>query len=179
VFQVSTEYGDRAENEAAFTLIEVLVVCLLISIILSVGIPALHDSLLTNQLKATSRKIISTVQGLRNEAIRSRQSFTLFIDLDGNRMWHKPDESITTKDRQRSVKDITVFPSSIHVVDVWSKSMGKQSQGTKTLWITPQGYMDMTVFHITDGGETISILISPFLGSIRVVDGYADLEQVQ
>ena len=61
-------------NEAAFTLVELLVVCLLISLTLAVSVPALRDTLLTDQLKATSRKIIGAIRERREEAVRDQQS---------------------------------------------------------------------------------------------------------
>jgi type II secretory pathway pseudopilin PulG len=163
-------------NEAAFTLIELLVVCLLLSITMAVSIPALRDSLLTDQLKAASRKIIGAVRELREEALRDRRAFMLYIDMGEKRLWYEKDDEQDPEKRMEARKQGLVLPSSIRILDVWTKSDGRQVEGTVGLWISRLGYMDQTVIHVSDGSETQSIRFAPFLGSIEVVDGYANLE---
>lgn len=173
----------RRNKEAGFTLIEILVVCFIISITLIVSIPALRDTLLTDPLKTTSRKIIGTVRSLREEAIREQQPYVLSFNLEEKRLGYQKaneqdrgrEDTFVSQDYKSREKEIEL-PESVHIMDIWTKSDGKQSQGTIKLWISPQGYMDKTVIHITDDSDTISIFFSPFLGSIKVVDGYADLE---
>ena len=167
----------RRRNEDAFTLIELLVVCLLISIMLVVSVPSLRDALLTDELKTTTRKIIGTVQGLREEAVRGQQPYMLYFDMEKKCIWYEKDTEIQQDGyEEKKTKTPIQVPSSVRTMDVWTKSDGKQSQGTAGLWISRQGYMDMTVIHLTDESNTMSIFFSPFLGSIKVVDGYADLE---
>lgn len=173
-FQALTGFENPCANKRAFTLIEILVVCLLVSIILMVGIPVFKDISSTSQLKATSRKIIGTVQGLREEAVRNRKAFTLFIDLDRKRVWYEQNDGKKIQQKKQAEEDVIELPSSVQILDVWSKSLGRKSRGTIKLWISPQGYMDKTIFHLTDGGETVSLLVAPFLGSVSVVDGYAE-----
>jgi Tfp pilus assembly protein FimT len=177
-------FEDRKENRshrprkgAGFTLMEILVVCFIISLTLVVSIPALRDTLLTDPLKTTARKIIGTVRSLREDAIREQQAYVLTFDLAEKRIRYQKEgdqnpEKAAGDDGNMGME----LPSSVHIMDIWTKSDGKQNKGTITLWISPQGYMDKTVVHITDDSDTISILFSPFLGSIKVVDGYVDLE---
>lgn len=166
----------RHGNEAAFTLVELLVVCLLISIMLAVSVPVLRDTLLTDHLKATTRKIIGTIKALREEAVREQQSFSLYFDIEQKRIWYEKDGEKDQEEQKAAMERGLHLPSSVRILDVWTKSDGRQSLGTATLWISRQGYMDMTVIHMTDDSDTISIVFSPFLGAIKVVDGYADLE---
>ncbi len=164
------------KNEYAFTLIEVLVICFLISIMLSVGIPTIRDDLLTDQLKTASRKIIDTVRGLREEAVQDGQAFSLFLDLEGKSMWYLRDEQMKQEDQDHPEKDIFKLPNSVRIVDVWTKSGGKMTEGTIHLMISQQGYMDTTVIHLAESKDIKSIFFFPFLGSVKIVDGYADFE---
>jgi type II secretory pathway pseudopilin PulG len=163
-------------DETAFTLIELLVVCLLLSLTLAVSVPALRDTLLTDQLKATSRKIIGAVRERREEAVRDQQSFVLYVDMDKNHIWYEKDGEKDPEERKASFDRGMQLPASVRILDVWTKSDGRKVGGIASLWITRQGYMDQTVIHMTDGSDTQSILFSPFLGSIKVVDGYAEVE---
>ncbi len=167
--------GNRLADEAAFTLIEILVVCLLVSIVLAATIPVVHDTLLTDQLRVASRKVIGTVRELREDAIRSRQAYILSFDLDRKRFWY---ERADGRDRggESSARNGTRLPSSVRILDIRTKSAGRQSRGIVNLWISRQGYMDMTVIHLAGDSDTLSIFFSAFLGSIKVVAGYADME---
>ncbi len=160
-------------DEDAFTLIEVLVVCLLISIILTVGIPVLNGTLFTDQLKTASRKIIGTVRDAREHAVSNQKSLVLVFDLERDRLWYENDDPKTTQGKRPAVHAV-YLPPSVRIVDIWTKSQGKQSHGTVNLWIKKQGYMDRTIIHITNTDDILSIILSPFLGSIKVVGGYAE-----
>ncbi len=166
----------RSGNETGFTLVEILVVCLLISITLAVAVPTLRDTLLTNQLKAASRKIIGIIRDLRETAVNEHQPYTLYFDLGKKRIWYEKDNEKDRQDHIQLPENEIQLPAAVRILDIWTKSDGRKSFGTATLWISRQGYMDMTVIHITDESDTISIFFSPFLGSIKVSDGYANFE---
>jgi type II secretory pathway pseudopilin PulG len=166
----------RYGNESAFTLVELLVVCLLISITLAVTVPTLRDSLVTNDLKTATRRIIGAIRELREDAVREQQSYTIYFDMGKNRVWYAKDDNKAREEQTTSLKSEVQFPPAVRVLDIWTKSDGRQSLGTATLWISRQGYMDMTVIHITNDSDTMTISFSPFLSSIKVVDGYAEFE---
>ena len=166
----------RGGNETGFTLVEILVVCLLISITLVVAVPTLRDTLLTDQLKAASRKIIGTIRDLRETAVNEHQPYTLYFDLGKNRIWWEKDNEKDRQEKRQRPGDEIQLPAAVRILDIWTKSDGRKSLGTATLWISRQGYMDMTVIHLTDESDTISISFSPFLSSIKVSDGYTNFE---
>ncbi len=156
-----------ARKEEAFTLLELLVVTTLISIMLAVSVPALRDTLFTDQLKASTRKIIGTVKGVREAAIRKQLQIPLHLDTDEGTIWYDDNGKTIQHD----------LPSSVKIVDVWTKSGGKNDTGDIVLNISKQGYMDHTVIHLSDDSDAnMSIVFSPFLGSIEVFDEYISLE---
>ena len=165
-------YGD----ESAFTLVEILVVCLLISITLAVTVPTMRDSLVTNDLKTATRKIIGTIRELREDAIREQQSYTIYFDMEKKRIRYAKDTDKAQEEQTTSIESEIQLPPAVRILDIWTKSDGRQSHGAATLLINRQGYMDMTVIHITNDSNTMSISFSPFLSSIKVVDGYAEFE---
>ncbi len=163
-----------SRKEAAFTLLELLVVCTLISIMLAVSIPALRDTLFTDPLKASTRKIIGMVKGVREKAIRLQGSVLLHIDADEGTIWY---DDVNVSGGTAVKKTTLELPSSVRIVDVWTKSAGKSDIGSVILHISKRGYMDHTVIHLGDDGDgSMSIVFSPFLGSIEVFDEYISLE---
>lgn len=154
---------------------ELIIVCVLISLVLSISIPTLRNSLYTNELTSTTRKIIGTVKELRNLAIREQQPYLLHFDLDNNSIWYKPDDGKDLLDEKD--KTTLQFPSDIILKDVQAHSQGVKSLGVMTLWISKRGYMDQTVIHLSDAGDKdITLFFSPFSGSAKVYEEYVEIE---
>ena len=70
-----------------FTLIELMVVMLLISIVLAVVIPKFGGGAFQDPVKKLSRWMINTVRTLRSAAIQQQKGQGLVIDLSNRRMW--------------------------------------------------------------------------------------------
>ncbi len=161
-------------DEAAFTLMELLVVCTLISIMLVISIPNMRSSLFTDPIRVSTRKVVGTVKGLREKAVRKQQSVILNLDMEEGGFWY--DKEQLGGDDEVKISEF-VLPSSVKIVDVWTKSGGNVAYGSYELWISKRGYMDHTVITLgDDSGASVSIILSPFLGSIKVVDEYVNPE---
>jgi prepilin-type N-terminal cleavage/methylation domain-containing protein len=167
--------GNGCSSEAGFTLMELIVVIVLIAIVLTISLPTLRNSLYTNELNSTARKIIGTVKELRNLAIREQQPYELHFDLDSNSIWYKADDGKDIVEDED--KRILEFPSDIILKEVQTHSQGMKSLGTMILWISKRGYMDQTVVHLSDGDDKeITLFFSPFSGSAKVYEDYVDIE---
>ncbi len=161
-------------GEEAFTLLELLVVCTLISIMLAVTVPTMRDTVFTDPLRVSTRKIIGTVKGLRERAIREQQEIELNYNIGEGRLWYE--ENVQNQNIEQKKTEIEL-PDSVKIVEVWTKTEGRIYFGSSVLWISKQGYMDKTVITLGDDDETtVSIIISPFLGSFKVVDNYSHSE---
>lgn len=163
--------------QQGFTLLELLIVCFLISISLGLSVPAIRNSLLTDQLAAGSRKIISLIKSARSKAVMNQQPYLIYLDPAEQKLWYQTvsggDDSSTTTEHP----SITL-PSGIRVLDIKQASGGsKQNPASDGLWISKQGYMDQTAIQLSDGSNrSVSLLISPFLHTIQVLDGPVNFE---
>ena len=92
---------DRVRDEKGFTLIELIVVTFLIGIMLSISIPSLRNTFFTDPLKASTRKIIGLVTGVRELAARSQQPYLLHISQMENRIWYEKEVDGEKKSRKR------------------------------------------------------------------------------
>ncbi len=155
-----------------FTLIEVIVVLALISLVATLSIPRFDNFLFSNQLKSSSRKVIGIVSQISQEAVRTRTGSVLVFDLSENivRADFQPGEVL------EKPKTYLTFPASVRIVDITSVHGGKRNQGQIKLHFSSKGYIDKTYIHLRDDeGDNMTVMISPFLGVIKIVDSYVEL----
>ncbi len=176
---VSCENG--CNSEAGFTLMELIIVCVIISLVLTISIPTLRNSLYTNELTSTARKIIGTVKELRTLAVREHKPYLLHFDIDKNYIWYEPDDGLDFDDGldifDEEAPTGLQFPSDIRIEDVHAHSQGKISLGSVVLWVSKRGYMDQTAVHLSDSDDArLTLFFSPFSGSAKVYDDYVEIE---
>ncbi len=154
---------------------ELIIVSTLAVLFLSISIPTLRNSIYTNELDSTARKIVGTVQELRNLAVREHKAYLLHFDMNENRIWYEPDGTIDPfgDDPEPGTR----LPGGVEFQEIQTHSQGSVNQGTVTLWISKQGYMDQTVVYLKEGNnKNVSLFFSPFAGSARVYDEYVAAE---
>ena len=172
-------YDGKLSRSKGFTLLELMVVMVLISLLTAFAIPKLRTSLFTDQLKTTTRKILGRISEARQEAVRRNTDYFLYFDLEQNSMSSIQDEKEDEKeeDEQSEAGSEYVIPDSVQVVDVMSVHGGKQTQGRAAIRFSKKGYVDKTLIHLrSDDDEDMTILLSPFLGVSKLFDAYVDLE---
>jgi type IV fimbrial biogenesis protein FimT len=74
--------GLKSENQG-FTLIELMVGVVLVSILLSIGVPMFRDFILAQKLRATSSDLSRTVITARSEAVKRNRTVEVTPDGDG------------------------------------------------------------------------------------------------
>lgn len=179
----------RSKSSRGFTLLELLVVIVLISLVTSFTIPAIRTNLFTDQLKETSRKLIGLVTEVSQEAVRRQSEYILYFNLDGNLIRAAPVGSSTSEkplsssafEKKENPREITLnIPEDVRIVDIVSVHGGKNLDGTAELRFSKKGYVDKTAIHLrSDGGRDMTIILSPFMGVARIFDSYVDLEDDQ
>lgn len=170
----------KSSPEKGFTMIELLVVMVLISLVTAFTIPSIRTSLFSDQLKATARRLVGLVVEVSQDAVGSQSEYLLNFDLENNLVWATRgatrSESSDTDATGVAGKKLEV-PESVRIVDITSFHGGKESQGTSTLYFSKKGYIDKTAIHLRDdGGRDMTIILSPFMGAARIFDSYVDLE---
>lgn len=182
----------RVSNRHGFTLLELIIVCLLITISLAVGVPSFRQALVVDELAASSRMVIALVREARITAANTQTPQQLFVDLDKGRVWFAADtqpaqatQKKSTSDQQTE-RDAVPEPATgaavvrlmrpVRFQDVQSGGPDRKNGGTIPLWISPQGYMEPAMLHLTDDQEVISLSLSPFHDTIKTHDQYVGLE---
>ncbi len=162
----------RANNARGFTLIEMIVVIFLIGIMLSLSIPSLRGTFFTDPLKATTRKIIGLVVGLRDQAIRAQQPYLLHFNRLENRIWYEQDGSAEeNKDQQNQSANQLILPESVKIAGLRTAGDERSIEEDNVVWISKQGYLEETVIRIEDqAGKHLNIRFHPFLDPDLIAD---------
>jgi general secretion pathway protein H len=163
-------------GKKGFTLLELVVVIGLLGLMLVMTVPRFRQALMTNELKASTRKIVGLVRGVRDKAIRDHSAYLLHIEIGANRFWVTADGS--SAEKITLAKDNAFrLPAEVRVLDVWLRSRGKLTAGEAIIRCSRKGYLEQSIIHLgAEGGDRMSLLLTPFLGEIRTYEGYHEIE---
>ena len=167
--------GQTANSTKGYTLIELGVVVALLGLFLGLAIPRLRYALVTDDVKATTRRLVGLVREVRTEAIREQKVYLIHLDLESNRLWIEY-AGMGEEERALAQEQALVFPRGVKVLDVWRRGKGKQAQGEITLHFSKKGYVEQTLIHLgADDGRAFTLTLSPFLGTVKIYDKYVDV----
>jgi prepilin-type N-terminal cleavage/methylation domain-containing protein len=155
-----------------FTLLELMVVCLLIGLLLSLSIPSLRNSFFSDPLKSAARNLIGLTNGVRQLAIRSQQPYFLHIDETEKRIWIERELKIEKEGQKKEklVEKGLRLPETVSVSGVWVGDE-KQTRDQTALWISKQGIMERTRIGLEDDkGNRLAVQLFPFLDAATVIE---------
>lgn len=161
-----------SNSSPGFTLLELLIVCLLISISLGLSIPSLRNSLMSDELAAGSRKVISLIKSSRAKAVTDQEAYLIFYDSAARKLWYQQADEEKTADASASI----TLPADVYIQEIKQASGGNAQDAMNTgIWISREGYMDKTAIQLVDKeNNSLNLLISPFLPTITISDGPID-----
>lgn len=163
-----------------YTLVELAMVLLLVTIVLGLALPRFRDQLLSNDLGRTTRMIGGLAQDARLCALREGRRYTIEIDPGEHRLRVFREEAMADgslqKTESREIKGVAI-PASVTITDIWLARSGKVA-GPVGINFSAKGRADQAVIHLQGrGGEQISLIIEPFLDRVKSVPGYLDVDQ--
>ena len=159
----------------AYTLIELTVVVFLIGLILALTIPRVQHGLLTDDLKAATRRMIGTIKSLREMAVRDQRGYRLHFDMESNRYWIEWD-TMTIEEQAEARQNPSKLPVDVRILDICRPDTGKKDTGETAIYFTKKGYVEYAVIHLgTNNDRAHTIVLSPFMDTIKTYDGYVDI----
>lgn len=159
------------KSQTGFTLFELLVVIALIAIMTGLSVPAIRTTLFTDQLKASSRQLAGIITKVSQQAVREQKTYTLIVDFENNSVTKKA-KSIDEEYEEPKL----YLGESVKIADITSVHSGIQNNGRKEITFTKKGYVDKTYIHLREEERDMTLMLSPFLGVIEIVDTYISLE---
>jgi prepilin-type N-terminal cleavage/methylation domain-containing protein len=160
----------RRHSTVGFTLIELMVVMLLISIVMAVAIPRFMSGTLQDPVKKTSRWLIDTARILRSTAIKQQKRFSLVVDLSDNRFWtvdEQMDEETLIEAKEKSFD----LPKDLRIIAVLFPDKERINSGTAEINFYPAGYSDRVLIDMEkDDALRFSYLFEPLLPRVKLFD---------
>lgn len=164
----------RGGEKAGFTLVEIVVVMVLISLFMVFSVP-LFSNIGTSSLDSSARRLSGTIKYLFNESAISGLEYRLIYDLDRGTYRAQVLEADGTlvdapdQGREAALKGTVSF------MDLQLPGRGKFSAGQVTTRLHPSGWVEEATIHLDDGdGEMLTLRVMPLTGTTEVFDGYRE-----
>ncbi len=168
------EYQGKNEN-SGFTLIELIVVIVIMSIMLVFAAPQFSGFIFPDDTNKIVRWIIVKTKLLRNKAVQDQKNYIVNADIDNNRLW-VTDESMVTEEELKKASEASFnLSENVNLLDVEFPGRGRLMQGTAEIVFYKKGYSDQAIIHIAGSDDQkISLFLKAFLPSVTVVEDYAE-----
>ncbi|MDA8139865.1 MAG: type II secretion system protein [Desulfobacteraceae bacterium] len=155
-----------------FTLIELMVVMLLITIMFAVTIPRLSTNVGQDPRKRTTRWLMNTISALRSAAMEKQKSQILVVDLDEKR-FYVADAEMNEEAKSEAAKGGFALPSSLHLIEVQYPNKKSVGSGTAEIVFYPGGFSEQAAINMeTDDNERFCFKVEPLLPRIKVVEDW-------
>ena len=163
-------------HSKGFTLIELIVVLVLLGIMFGITVPKFRQAILSDSLDSTSLRLIGLVQDLRERAMSGLVSYLLNFDIQEKRIWSFASNA-SEEDRESARLRAYKLPDDVEIQDIWSWGSGRNySEGV--IRFSRKGYIEQSMIHLqSEDGRELSLELSPFLGSIKIHEGYVDFDR--
>lgn len=165
--------SERA-NTGGFTLLELILVMVLIGLTTSFALPKLSGFLGADQLKTTARRLIGLVHQTAGLARREQAAYLLSYDGNEHRFVARAEAEPEQSSTEAAPKMLSLaVPASVSIGEFWSWYGGAQSRDQGKIRFSKEGYVEPTILYLVrDDGREMSLVLSPFLGTVRVMDNH-------
>ncbi len=160
-----------------YTLVELIVVIVLVGLIGALTLPRLPENLLSDALKASTRRLASVMRELRSEAQLQHKNFFLRFDLDAGTYWIEAGD-MNMDDRALARENGFLLRGGARISGVWLHGQGTVVEGETAVAVTRKGYVQPSAIHLTDGaGRKFTLRFRPFLSKEEIYDEYVDFRE--
>ena len=160
-------------SDRGYALIELSVVVLLIGMMLLIAVPRVRDTLLNDDLKATTRQLVGVSRELRNDAVREQVDYILLLDLNQPGFWTYSVDT-TAEKRSEIRKGAIRLPEGIRISGVRHPEEVRKTEGEASIRFFRKGYMEPTVVHLVKDDRAFTLVFNPFLPAVTVYEKYVD-----
>ncbi len=169
-------------RQDGFTLIELTVTLLLITIMVGITLPRIGDAIYSTNLKHSVRQLRALITLARSKATLERIPRRVVCDMtqgeirieremrdegEGQVIFtYEPDTSLMMRAYR--------LPEGVKMEDVITETGEKETSGTAHLRIAPNGLVTGNFIHLRKGEEQYTLHINPLTGRVTIEEGYRE-----
>ena len=182
-------------GNSGFTIVELMVVCVIISVLATMTIPRLYGSAGSIRLRESACRLLVTAKYARDFAVTRRRSCRLVFDSDERRYGllyqkypqHKPNEFVPLRGgvggAERLAESLRFSKVQIErrprldgplPAEMSAGRAGGMVRQRNCITFDPSGQADAAIVEITDGKRAYSTLVAPHTAQARMVAGAVD-----
>lgn len=164
----------RSNNQAGFTLVELVLVVLLLGLLASLTMPLLGRGNPGN-LNGVARRLAGTVKYLYNEAAMTGLEQRLVFDLGDGSYWSQERSESGELERRDGMGRRYRLPESVAIESIYQPRNGEYRSGEVITRMQPGGWLDETIIHLRDEDERkLTLRLVPLTGLTEFYEGYRD-----
>ncbi len=120
--------------------------------------------------------MISLIKSSRAKAIAEQKPYLIFYNPAQRELWYQ--QADEEKQNSAPARASITLPGKIRIHEIKQATGSSDQDPAKNgIWISKQGYMDRTAIQLVGSGDnSISLLVSPFLPTIKIVEGTIDFK---
>lgn len=180
----TSKIGPRSEG---FTLIELVVVIVILSVVSIIVIPRLGGLIGGGNLFSSARRLAGTITYVHDQAATTGRRYRLYYDLDTDEYWiarlerrSSPGAASQTEEgefvelKTVMAKRKRLLPG-ISFLDVIIHPEGKLNQGYTYTEFSPKGFAEKCTIHLeNEDAQICTLMIKSLTGRVRFYDGYVE-----
>lgn len=158
-------------SRKGFTLLELLVVGIVISIVLATSFPLIWNLFFSDPLRKSTRLVAAFINDSRERALESENGTALLVDLSTGSLTALP-QSFEGAAVNHGSPDPPGFEiaAPVSIVSVWSFRSGKTVGGTAPIYINRRGMVEPFLIDLELGARKMRVRGLPFDDSVEVLD---------
>ncbi|MGI6656918.1 MAG: pilus assembly FimT family protein [Desulfobulbus sp.] len=161
--------GERRPDQG-FTLLELIVVMALLALTVSLAAPRISAFLFSTQAQTGARRLSGLIQQAALLAQREQAAFLLGYDEVGHRFVLVPEQEKKSMVGGGYPRESLPLDTAVRIVQFWGWYGGDRDGEARVLRFSGEGYVEPAVITLgDDGGREMSLIVSPFVGKVRVV----------
>ena len=163
----------RSNDPSGFTLLELTVVLIILTVVLGLVLPQASSFLFRSDMKASSRRLAGAVAYARSQAMLEGRLWELTLDLDADSFWAAAVEEESSSDLDTIRKRTLV--GEVRFMDVKKLPEESKRAGRVALHFHPKGLVEPAVIHLAGPGKQIqTLVVKAFNGRLVVSEGYLE-----
>lgn len=180
--QTSTVGSCKAgSNVQGFTLLELIIVMVLISLTASFAVPKIRSSFYRDELRAAAQSFVSLVTETAQKARAENTPFILRFQPDTKTFVALPVTTIPkTREEEQDKGYLRITLDDSISFTGGEEQEDEDDQEMNEIRFTSRGYTKKAVVYFeNESGDQRSVILSPFLGVARILDDHVSLADDQ